>query len=187
MALKAWIKDGKLVVDGTGKPILCEVCPCDTPSIGECDRFLDPVFSQFPSNLFWTASNLAGDCGCLTNLSGTMSEVGSGLWLVDADGPFCNVALPYGYDFGLLCIASDCLAQDTCDPVICPNLFISGGTAVVEPSACDDVPVNIGWSVSPVNLVFDVQVINGTTCTSALDGGGNPILTNGSFRMTITE
>ncbi len=29
MALKAWIKDGKLVVDADGKPILCEDCPCD--------------------------------------------------------------------------------------------------------------------------------------------------------------
>ena len=41
MALKFWVKDGKLVVDGTGKPTLCEVCPCPGDSVFFpcCDSF----------------------------------------------------------------------------------------------------------------------------------------------------
>lgn len=42
MAAKFWIKDGKLVVDGTGHPILCEECPCgpsDSTPFPCCDSF----------------------------------------------------------------------------------------------------------------------------------------------------
>lgn len=30
MMLKLWVKDGKLMVDSQGRPILCETCPCET-------------------------------------------------------------------------------------------------------------------------------------------------------------
>ena len=29
MALSFWLNDGKIVVDATGKPVVCETCPCD--------------------------------------------------------------------------------------------------------------------------------------------------------------
>jgi hypothetical protein len=41
MALKFWMKDGALVVDGSGHPILCEHCPCEEDSVPLicCDSF----------------------------------------------------------------------------------------------------------------------------------------------------
>lgn len=44
MSLIPWIREGKLVVDATGAPILCETCPCDEEV--SCDDLLVPILQR---------------------------------------------------------------------------------------------------------------------------------------------
>jgi hypothetical protein len=53
MANKVWFNDGAIVVDGDGKVILCEDCPCGIA----CNACSPPL----PGTLYVTLAGLAGD------------------------------------------------------------------------------------------------------------------------------
>lgn len=54
MALTFWLYGGKIAVDGDGKPILCDECPCGGNVCNACDP---PI----PDTLYVTLDGLAGD------------------------------------------------------------------------------------------------------------------------------
>lgn len=71
---KLWVKDGKLVVDGSGKPIICDDCPCEGASAcTDCTEFVAWFTASAPSSITVTVSGYSGASPCVASadLNGT--------------------------------------------------------------------------------------------------------------------
>lgn len=56
MANKAWLKDGKVLVNGDGHVILCEECPCEPPPVNTCNSCSPPI----PDTLYVSFTDVGG-------------------------------------------------------------------------------------------------------------------------------
>lgn len=113
MTLKAWLKDGKILVDGNGDIILCETCPCDTGVETGC------CGNSIPETLTATISG-SGDCSCYNGKTVSLTySSGNSRWegtLASASGCSNGDLTLYFY-----CGASETTAGDFRLDVLCSN------------------------------------------------------------------
>lgn len=81
---KFWFQDGKVVVDGTGKPIDCVDCPCSTGMSCVCTCSACPAGApaQWTVTLTTLTNGACGDCAVL-NITFTLNYVSGCLWEAD--------------------------------------------------------------------------------------------------------
>jgi hypothetical protein len=134
MAAKFWLKDGKLVVDGYGKPILCETCPCEEccpfawpnpgsghepyPETDLPDSVVATVCGE-PITLTRSGYNFYGSGSIFVALESTDGPY----WLLFYDGTLCQFGRPTCLIGSYPIVVNDDPEVCCTDPVIVTDLF----------------------------------------------------------------
>lgn len=128
---KAWIKDGKVLVDSNGSVIICDECPCVDGPVIETECCPNPI----PETLTVLITDKTGDCTCLPDSIEAVYRTGGIGWEAKIT---CNgVTRDYRWDCA--------------DPALGPEDFIFVPAAdIAETSYSPDE-----YSCNPFRLKFN--------------------------------
>lgn len=171
MAATFWLKDGKLLVDATGKPILCETCPCTTgmACICTCTSCPDGAPAEWTITLAGILNGLCGDCDNL-NTTFTFTYASGCIWACPLE--FC------GGDPDFITFSYSGTSWELQFPASAGSTAYSVAEAAGDCTAVKTLAfVSTGLSCINWPLTVDVIPVGSGACTTVCNGccpGGAP-------------